>query len=126
MSEYKRVYTEQDKLNARQYHLNVARDLATMKNIDDLNYQLNKWPYKVVFDPVPLEEGGYKPGAKIDGISIRMMTKIGSLKHGTILERVATGLRFIVVRSRQKDFYGQLKKLGDINGKRREYKIQNS
>jgi hypothetical protein len=63
--------------------------------------------WKVLFDPVPVEDGGYKPGSEFLAAEILHMLDLGVISLGTIFER--GGLRYTFIGySQLKDQHGEV------------------
>ena len=102
-----RTYTQEEKKRKIEWNRQARRNLILMKTIDDLNSRLDMRCFTIVHDPVPTDDGGFAPGAKIESDSIKIMAKIGSLSIGTIVES-KMGSRYVVKNSNAKGFQGRL------------------
>ena len=71
-------------------------DRERMQSYVDMNDHLDSLPIILVHDPIDVEEGGFRPGAKLDPLEIDTMIEMGILADGTILENRKNGIRKIV------------------------------
>jgi len=102
-----RTYTQEEKERKIEWNRQERRKTILMLTIDGLNESLDRRCFTIVHDPVPTDDGGFAPGAKIDTDSIRIMAKIGSLAIGTVVES-KIGNIYIVKNSNAKGFQGML------------------
>ena len=57
---------------------------------------LDKMEFILVRDPIPVEEGGFKPGAKMGTLDIKECMKTGALVHGTSFRSVKNKKTYLV------------------------------
>lgn len=91
-----RIYTKEQKQSLLEKEREIAKNRAALRSEGDVNYYLDHVKYKIIYDSTPVEEGGFKPGAKFDKIHIECMVKRGSLKAGSVFINTSNGNSFIV------------------------------
>lgn len=78
------------------------QDTEVITTANDLNKHLDMIKFKILHDPISIEEGGFKPGAKVTPLSVNDMIRMGILQGGTVIENVKNGKRHIVKKSKRR------------------------
>src|SRR5688572_22504550 len=60
---------------------------AAQVHVRNAQFHWNCLPFEVVADPLPLEDGGLKPGARFTEQAVVLSLKLSSFTAGTVLRR---------------------------------------
>jgi hypothetical protein len=82
--------------------LEASRKYKAQPDRQPLRY-LDPWlgrEYAIVRDPLPVDDGGFKPGAQFTKYELTYMARFGTLEDGALLRHCETGNYFVVDQGR--------------------------